>query len=171
MAEDGGVGEAHDDGGQRQHDGCVPGGVVPGFLVREGTDPELGVVARDVSAQGQDTGQTQEHTQHPGQQTQHQCALLGEQLQAERRQLGVYVCACVRACVRVCVCVCVRARARARVCVRACVCVRAPARVCVCVCVCERERERSGENNYVHRYTCLSVFERANKINVYPMRE
>ena len=38
--------------------------------------------------------------------------------------LDMYVCACVRACVRACVCACVR------VCVCACV------RVCVCVCVC-----------------------------------
>ena len=40
--------------------------------------------------------------------------------------LHVFVCACVRACVRACLCVraCVHARARARVCgVRACVCV------------------------------------------------
>ena len=33
----------------------------------------------------------------------------------------VYLCACVRACVRVSVCVCVCARARARACVCACV--------------------------------------------------
>ena len=84
MSEDGGVGDAHDDGGQHQHNGRVPRGVAPGLGGRRGADPELGIVARRVSAEGQETGKTQEDTQHPGQQAQHQGALPGEQLQIER---------------------------------------------------------------------------------------
>ncbi len=46
----------------------------------------------------------------------------------------MYVCVCVRACVRACVC------ARARVCVRAC--------VCVCVCLCTRARACDSASAY-----------------------
>ncbi len=50
----------------------------------------------------------------------------------------IYVCVCVRACVRVCVCVCVCVRVCVCVCacVRACVCVCVSVNMCVCVCVC-----------------------------------
>jgi hypothetical protein len=53
---------------------------------------------------------------------------------APRGRRQVFMCMCVRACMRACVCMCMRACVRVCICVCMCVC----ARVCMCVRVCAR---------------------------------
>jgi len=65
----------------------------------------------------------------------------------------VYMCVCVRACMRACV----RVRACVRACVHVCVCARAHACVCVCVCVCMHVRVRLHACICLHVCVCVCV--------------
>ncbi len=75
----------------------------------------------------------------------------------------VYLCACMRVCVRARVCACVCLRACVSVCACACVCVRVSACVCVCLCacVCARVSVRARVcvcvcvSQYMHTWACM----------------